>query len=171
MDRARRLRTIPGGRVLLGSTPMLERDVVAKPFRCKLVTPAAALVDDKVVYASIPAYDGLMGVQSGHAPTLTKLGMGELRIDLADDAKIGKGGSRSFLLDGGFVKIADDELTILAEMATPCETISLSDAEKELKLALDAKPKDASPAAAAAVSHQRSLARMKVSLAKSSKSI
>lgn len=144
---------------------------MAKPFRCKLVTPSAALVDDKVVYASIPAYDGLMGVQSGHAPTLTKLGMGELRIDLADDAKIGKGGSRSYLLDGGFVKIADDELTILAESAIPSETISLSDAEAELKAAAEAKPKDSSPATSAALAHRRTLARMKVAIAKSNKSI
>jgi F-type H+-transporting ATPase subunit epsilon len=142
---------------------------VAKSFRCKLVTPAAALLDDKVTYASIPAYDGLMGIESSHAPMLVKLGMGELRLDMADDAKLGKGGSRSYAVSGGFMKIANDELTILAEQAAPAETISASEAEAELSKLSGTNAQ--TPAAAEALRQQRAFARVKVNLAKSGKGI
>jgi F-type H+-transporting ATPase subunit epsilon len=103
-----------------------------KSFRCKLVTPAAALVDDQVTYASIPAWDGLMGVMPGRAPILARLGLGELRLDFADTEK-GEGGSRAFLVEDGFVKMANDQLTIIAERATPAENLTLADAEAELR--------------------------------------
>ncbi len=105
-----------------------------KSFRCKLVTPTAALVDNQVTYASIPAWDGLMGVLAGRAPILARLGMGELRLEFADSDK-GEGGERSFLVEDGFVKMANDELTILAERATPAENLTMADAEAELKAA------------------------------------
>ncbi len=83
---------------------------MAKSIHCKLVTPAAALLDDQVVYARVPLHDGLMGFQPGRAPILAKLGIGELRLDTAK-------GSRSFLVEDGFIKMAENELTILAERA------------------------------------------------------
>lgn len=107
---------------------------MATSFRCRLVTPTAALVDDQMRYASIPAWDGLFGVQPGRAALLARLGTGELRLDYADSAK-GAGGSRTFVLDGGFVKMAGEELTILAESAVAAETITVADAEAELKAA------------------------------------
>ena len=124
---------------------------MAKSIHCKLVTPAAALVDDQVVYANVPLHDGLMGFQPGRAPILARLGVGELRLDFADSGK-GQGGSRAFLVEEGFLKMANNELTILAERATPAETITLSEAEAELSKAQTQR--------------DRNRARAKVSLAK-----
>lgn len=104
-----------------------------KSFRCKVVTPAAALVDDAMVYASVPAWDGLMGVLPDRAPLLTRLGIGELRLDYAD-AKA-EGGRRSFLVEGGFAKMADNQLTILAERAVPAEQLTAQMADEELRRA------------------------------------
>jgi F-type H+-transporting ATPase subunit epsilon len=101
-------------------------------FRCRLVTPTASLLDEQVVYASVPAWDGLFGVMPQRAPILAKLGLGELRLDFPEDAKKGTGGSRSFVVEGGFARMAAGELTILAERATPAE--SLTDAETALEL-------------------------------------
>jgi F-type H+-transporting ATPase subunit epsilon len=143
--------------------------VATKSFRCKLVTPSAGLVDDKCVYASVPMFDGLLGVMPGRAPMLMKLGMGELRLDFADDAKIqgtgSKGGSRTFLVDGGFVKMANDELTILAEKAWATETLTRADAETELKTLQAAKPKDSTPGATEDLMRARALAAKKVAMA------
>jgi F-type H+-transporting ATPase subunit epsilon len=113
-----------------------------KSFRCKLVTPAAALVDDQVKYASIPAWDGLMGVLPGRAPILARLGMGELRLDFADTEK-GEGGTRSYLVEDGFIKMANNQLTILAERATPAENLTMAEAEAELAAAQNATAKNA----------------------------
>ena len=144
---------------------------MAQSFRCKLVTPTAALLDDRVTYANIPAFDGLMGVLAGHAPSLVKLGQGELKLDMADDAKLGKGGSRSFLIDGGFMKVANNEVTILAEAAFPAESLNAADADAEVKTLSEAKPKDNSTAAMETLTRQRSLARHKASMARNLKGI
>lgn len=121
-----------------------------KSFRCKLVTPTAALVDDQVKYASVPAWDGMMGVLPGRAPILAKLGTGELRLDFADSDK-GEGGTRSFLVEDGFLKMSGDELTILAEMAVPAESLTLAEAEAELRAA------QAAPTAATGEARAREL--------------
>ncbi|MBS0195823.1 MAG: F0F1 ATP synthase subunit epsilon [Planctomycetes bacterium] len=102
-----------------------------KSFKCKLVTPAAALLEAEVSYASVPAWDGLIGFLPGRAAFLGKLGVGELRLDMADGS--GKGGHRSFMVDGGFIKMADDVMTILAERAIAAEDIAPGAAEAEIK--------------------------------------
>lgn len=105
-----------------------------KSFVCKVVTPVAALVDDEMTYASIPAWDGLMGFLPGRAPILTRLGIGELRLDYADSGK-GKGGTRAYLVEGGFAKMAGDHLTILAERAIPAEELTPEMAAEEMRKA------------------------------------
>ena len=107
-------------------------------FRCKLVTPTAALLDDEVKYASIPGWDGLLGVMPGRAPLLIRLGMGELRLDFADTQKY-EGGRRSYFLEGGVAKMEGDRLTILAESAIPAEQLSEPEAQQELATALNAQ--------------------------------
>jgi F-type H+-transporting ATPase subunit epsilon len=87
-----------------------------KSIHCKLVTPAAALIDAQVDYARVPCWDGLIGFQPGRAPFLARLGNGELRLDYTDGGR-----SATFQVSGGFVKMANNELTILAEKATPAE--------------------------------------------------
>lgn len=144
-----------------------------KSFRCKLVTPTASLVDEAVTYASIPAWDGLFGVLPGRAPILARLGVGELRLEFADSSK-GTGGERSFLIDGGFVQMAGEQLMVLAERAVPVEQINAAEAEAELRKA-EAKtvPDDAAnkQAATAQLNRERQVARTKVHMAKAKRGI
>lgn len=100
--------------------------------RCKLITPEAALIDEEVVYASVPLWDGLAGVQSGAAPLVAKLGLGELRLDFPD-SQGAKGGSRSYYLKDGFLRLANNELTLLASDAVPVENLSESECAAALK--------------------------------------
>jgi F-type H+-transporting ATPase subunit epsilon len=144
---------------------------LAKSFRCKLVTPSAALLDDTVRYASIPAHDGLMGIEAGHAPMLVKLGVGELRLEMADDAKLGKGGTRSYAMNGGTLKVANDEVIILAEHAVPAEEINASDAEAELRKLADVARGLTKPAAIEENRQQQTFVKKKLALARGGKSI
>jgi len=142
--------------------------LAAKTFHCRVVTPAEKLVDGEVTYVSVPAWDGLFGVLPNRAPLLARLGMGELKVAFADSGS-GKGGERSFLVDGGFVKMAGNSLTILAERAVPAEQLRLSDAEAELAEAnARTVPADAPDAAAkqAAVRRERERAALKVRMAR-----
>jgi F-type H+-transporting ATPase subunit epsilon len=91
-----------------------------------IVTPTGSLLDEPVLYASVPAWDGQIGFMQGGSPVLAKLGSGPLRLDFSE------GGSRWFLLDGGFVQFRRDELTLLSEAAAPAEALSLKEGEAEL---------------------------------------
>ena len=135
---------------------------------CRLVTPDAELISEPVVYASVPAWDGLIGFQPGRAPLVARLGMGELRLDFPPD----KGGSRSYFVDSGFLKMGDGELVILAEKAVPAERLVEQDAKAELAEA-EARtvPADAPDKGLAQdrITHERNAARAKLRLAQNAK--
>lgn len=108
-----------------------------KPFRCKLITPQARIFDAKVSYASVPLWDGKVGVMKGTGAIAGKLGFGELRIEFVDRYEVGvkleESGHKSWFIEGGFVQNVNDELTILAAGATELETLSEAAAKKELE--------------------------------------
>ncbi len=99
-------------------------------FQCTLITPEAQVLDAQVVYASIPAHDGQLGVAHLRAPIVTKLGDGPLRLDYAD------GESKRYFIGGGFAQIKDDKLVLLTEEAIPAEKIDAAAAKTELTEAL-----------------------------------
>ncbi len=146
---------------------------MAKTFHCKLITPTAKVLDEEVVYASVPAWDGMFGVMADRAPIVAKLGLGELRLDFPTKGSAA-GGSRSFVVEDGFVQVVSNRMTILANKAIPTEAISTPDAEAELKAA-EAKqvPADAKDRAAQMelIARERRLAELKVRAARSRKGI
>ena len=132
---------------------------MAKTFRCTIVTPSAAVFDEQVTYASFPAWDGQQGVMTGQSPLLTRLGVGSLRLDLAS------GGSKWFLLDGGFGQVQSDTLTLLTEGAIPAEKVSLEEGQAELAEAnarVTAATEDRKK-----VEHDQQLALAKINFARS----
>jgi len=145
--------------------------VAEKTIKCQVVTPTKALLSEEVTYASVPAWDGLFGAMHGSSPLVAKLGIGELRLDFPDTDKA-KGGSRSYFIDGGFAKMSDEGLTILAETAVPVEALSASEAEAELAEAM-ARQADVSAADAAQqaerIAKDRTRARAKLRLARASR--
>ncbi|UCD76411.1 MAG: ATP synthase F1 subunit epsilon [Phycisphaerales bacterium] len=102
---------------------------MASTFHCSIVTPSAAAFEGDVTYATFQAWDGQQGVLGLRSPLLTKLGVGSVRLDVAD------GTTRRFLLCGGFAQMHEDSLTLLTERAIPAEDISTAEAEAELKKA------------------------------------
>ncbi len=144
--------------------------MATKTFLCKLVTPTAKLLDEPVTYASVPAWDGLFGVLPNRAPIVAKLGLGELKLDFPDKGGPHNGGSRSYLLEDGFVQMVENRLTVLAGKAIPVETLNLAEAQAELSAAIAQKPSGETPIARQASSEKiqkaQALAREKVRLAR-----
>ena len=94
-------------------------------FRCVVVTPEAQVLDESVSQAILPAHDGLVGVLTGRAPLLVKLGLGPLRVDLV-------GGQRQyFYVEGGVAQMKDNRLTVLTNEATPADEIDAEAARAE----------------------------------------
>jgi len=94
-------------------------------FRCVLLTPAGKLLDCKAGALVLPAHDGFRGVLRNHAPMLCKLGVGIMQVkDIVgrDDA--------FFLVDGGFARISENFVTILAHEVTTFEGMERRQAEE-----------------------------------------
>ncbi len=78
----------------------------------ELVTPEKLVREDDVYMVVVPGVEGEFGVMAGHAPVMTTLKDGEL--------KIYKGAGTSFetiTVSGGFAEVSDRGLTVLAESA------------------------------------------------------
>jgi F-type H+-transporting ATPase subunit epsilon len=76
-----------------------------------VVSPERVLFEGEADSVVAPAFDGEVGILTQHAPMLTLLGRGELRV--------GSGASaRRFAVEGGFLQVADDRVRVVTERAT-----------------------------------------------------
>jgi F-type H+-transporting ATPase subunit epsilon len=79
--------------------------------KASVISPERVLFDGVVSSVVAPAFDGEVGILSRHAPLVTLLGRGVLRLDGAD------GGTRRFEVAGGFLQVADDVVRVVTETA------------------------------------------------------
>lgn len=77
----------------------------------RVVSPEKAVFEGEAAALVAPAWDGKIGILKGHAPLISLLGAGELIIDLPG------GGSQTFHVAGGVMKVEDDDVTVLTEYA------------------------------------------------------
>jgi F-type H+-transporting ATPase subunit epsilon len=105
-------------------------------FQCVIVTPEQQVLDEKVAQAILPAHDGEVGILTGRAPLLVKLGVGALRLDLASGQK------RTLFVDGGIAQMKDNRLTILTRQAMPPEELDAEAAKAEFNEAAARKITD-----------------------------
>ena len=75
-----------------------------------VVSPERTLFEGEAESVVAPAFDGEVGILSHHAPMLTLLGNGRLRVRAA-------GSERQFTVAGGFLEVADDRVRIVTERA------------------------------------------------------
>ncbi len=83
----------------------------------ELVTPQKILAKDSAKIVSVPGSEGDLGVLIGHTPLLSALRVGEFRYKKEDEVEA------SFFINGGFVEVLPDKVTILAESAEKKEEI------------------------------------------------
>ena len=105
-------------------------------FQCTVVTPEQQVMDETVTQAILPAHDGQLGILTGRAPILVKLGMGPLRLDVAG------GQRRVFFIEGGIAQMKSNRLTILTDDATPASEIDAETARAEYAEAAARVPTD-----------------------------
>jgi len=99
-----------------------------KHLRCVVVTPEKALLDDTVDSVVIPMYDGELGVYPDRAPLIGKLGFGELRVE--KDGVLSR-----YFVDGGFVQIRDNVVTLLTSKAQPARELNAAAIDESLRAA------------------------------------
>lgn len=93
--------------------------------QCIVVTPEATVLEEAAEFVALPLYDGEIGIAPKHSPLIGRLGYGELRLVQGDK-------TRRFYVDGGFVQVKDDMISVLTNRAIPAAQIDLRLAEEQL---------------------------------------
>ena len=78
----------------------------------ELVTPEKLVRSEDVYMVVVPGTEGEFGAMAGHAPTMTTLKDGELKV-----YKTQGSAPESIAVSSGFAEVSDKGLTILAESA------------------------------------------------------
>ena len=78
--------------------------------KVSVISPERVLFEGDVPSVVAPAFDGEVGILPQHAPMMTLLGKGELRLGAGGNA--GK-----FLVDGGFLQVFQDQVRVVTESA------------------------------------------------------
>lgn len=100
---------------------------MADQLRVRLVTPERILVDQTVDAVEVPGRNGYFEVLYGHAPLLSALGAGEVRLHGSE------GGDQRYSVARGFVEVLPERVTILAETAQRPEEIDTTAAQQQLQ--------------------------------------
>ena len=128
------------------------------PLHLEIVTPERAAYSDEVDAVFCPGIEGELGVLPHHAPLLSTLGIGELRI---------RKGAREeyFAIAGGFVQVRPDKVVIMAELADLSSEIDLEAAEEarnEAQRAIQQGFEEPADLARARAAMERALLRIRV---------
>ena len=78
------------------------------PLKVSVISPEKTLFDGSVDSLVAPAFDGEVGILPGHAPMMTLLGTGTLRLGP-------EGSAGRFRVEGGFLQVVKNRVRVLAE--------------------------------------------------------
>jgi F-type H+-transporting ATPase subunit epsilon len=127
-----------------------------RELKCIVVTPERTVVEEAADFVAVPMFDGELGVAPGRAPLIGRLGFGELRT-------VKGGQTRRYYVDGGFVQVKSNAVTVLTPRASKAEEISLAKVEEHLA-AVKAQPGHAATAVTEADARARAQRRLAAKL-------
>jgi F-type H+-transporting ATPase subunit epsilon len=73
-----------------------------------VISPESLLFEGDAASVVAPAWDGEVGILTGHAAMVTVLGTGTLKV----------GGGPSFSVAGGFLQVVDNQVRVVTERAS-----------------------------------------------------
>ena len=98
------------------------------PLTLEIVTAERVVYSEEVDVLVAPGVVGELGILPSHAPLLTIMQPGEIRVD--------KGEEQTYIaVSGGFLEVIGDKATILADTAERAEEIDEARAEEAVKRA------------------------------------
>ena len=83
---------------------------MAGTFSLSVVSPEGNVLKEDVEFVVLPGISGELGILPNHAPLISALDIGVVRYTVNDDIK-------RLALAGGFVEVADNSVTVLADTA------------------------------------------------------
>jgi F-type H+-transporting ATPase subunit epsilon len=93
---------------------------------CTILTPDGHVYNGDIDFAVVPAFKGGMGFLYNHAPLIAQLTTGEVRLLNGNETEY-------LVVEGGFVEIENNKLSIFPLKATKKSDLFKEDIEKEIK--------------------------------------
>ena len=128
------------------------------PLQLEIVTPEKLAYQGEVDSVQLPGSEGELGVLPHHAPLVSTLGAGELRLR--------KGGEDEFFaIVGGFLQVLPDKVVVMAETADMASEIDLEraqEARRKAEQTLESGFVEGADLAAARAALQTALLRIRV---------
>jgi F-type H+-transporting ATPase subunit epsilon len=93
------------------------------PLHLEIVTPERLAFEGDVDEVVVPGSEGEMGILPHHAPLISLLGQGVLRLKRDGQEEL-------FAIFGGFLQVRPDRVVVLAETADHASEIDLERAER-----------------------------------------
>lgn len=95
-----------------------------KTFHVEIVTPRSQVYSGEATMVTLPGVMGPFQVLYNHAPILTQLEVGDLRIVGPDQREI------HFATSGGFVEMSNNRMTVIVETIESASDIDVARAER-----------------------------------------
>jgi F-type H+-transporting ATPase subunit epsilon len=92
------------------------------PLHLEIVTSERTVFEGKADMVTVPGGGGEMGILPNHAPVLSTLKPGELRVKIGNE-------TQEFAIGGGFIDIHNNRVIILADSAERADEIDIARAE------------------------------------------
>jgi F-type H+-transporting ATPase subunit epsilon len=127
------------------------------PIQCDIITQERTVYSEQVDYVSLPGTEGVMGILPNHAPLLTALAFGEVKIRKDGDEEY-------FAIGGGFAEVQPDHVIILADSAEQADEIDFERAQKAREQAEQAMKEGVSEDAANYAQIEAALRRAQIRL-------
>lgn len=108
------------------AAPTAASRAAADKLRLVVVTPETTLVDLESTFVVLPLFDGEIGLAPRRAPLIGRLGYGEMRVTLPG------GNIERYYVDGGFVQVLDNSVSVLTNRAVVADELSPQQAEQAL---------------------------------------
>ncbi|HUY93142.1 MAG TPA: ATP synthase F1 subunit epsilon [Pirellulales bacterium] len=99
-----------------------------KRIRLVVVTPETTLLDELAEFVALPLFDGEIGIAPLHSPMIGRLGFGEMRVTAG-------GCATRYYVDGGFVQVVDNVVSVLTNRALPASQLDAAMAQEQLQSA------------------------------------
>jgi F-type H+-transporting ATPase subunit epsilon len=89
----------------------------SRTFQCRIDTPDGEVFNAPVVGVQVPALDGYMGILANRAPVAAVVATGEITLTLE------QGAPKQLFVSRGFLRMMENEMTLLAEECKPLEAL------------------------------------------------
>ncbi len=105
---------------------MAEEGREGRQLFCRIITPEETIFDGEADLVIARIADGELGVLADHAPLVSTVEIGDVRIHQDDERRV-------FATSDGFFKVSENLVQILVEEAVPAGEIDVDEAENRVE--------------------------------------